>query len=53
MYNQITQENEKLPIYLQHEPKPSDFYVPSDDQKVREFFWIIAGTAVVGYIVYK
>ena len=53
VYNTITEENEVLPVYLQHEPKLSDFYVPSDDQQIREFVWIMVGTVVVGYLVYK
>ena len=46
-------EDEKMLLYLQHEPKLSNFYTPSDDQQVREFVWIMAGTIVVGYLVYK
>ena len=53
MYNEVTQENEVVPTYLQHEPKLSDFYTPSDDQQVREFIFILLGTAAVGYIVYR
>lgn len=48
-YNEITGENYALPP----EPKLSDFYTPSDDQQIRELTWVLAGTAIVGYAVYK
>ena len=52
-YNQITQTAEQMPTYLQHEPRLSDFYTPSDDQQVRELVWILGGTVVLGYLVFK
>ena len=40
-------------MYLQHEPQLSESYVPCDDQQVREFAWIMAGTVLMGYLLYK
>ena len=35
------------------EPQLSDFYTPSDDQKNREYLFIILGMATTGLIAYK
>ena len=35
------------------EPVFSDFYNPSEDQKRGEIFFIVLGTGLVSYIVYK
>ena len=38
---------------LGHEPVFSDFYNPSEDQKKGEIFFIVFGTGLISYIVYK
>lgn len=35
------------------EPKLSDFYMPTDDQKDREIIFIIVGMAATGLVAYK
>lgn len=38
---------------LAPEPRLSDFYVPSDDQKDREIAFIVVGMAATGLVAYK
>ena len=38
---------------LPPEPRLSDFYEPSEDQKTRELVWILGGTAIVGLLAYR
>ena len=52
-YNEVTGSTHELPLGLRREPRLSDFYTPSDDQRARELAWILGGTVVVGYLTYK
>ena len=53
LYNEVTGSTHELPLGLRREPRLSNFYTPSDDQRARELAWILGGTAVVGYLTYK
>ena len=44
--------NKQLPE-LEPEPKLSDFYTPSEDQKNREYLFIILGMGLTGFIAWK
>ena len=44
--------NKQLPE-LEPEPKLSDFYTPSEDQKNREHLFIILGMGLTGFIAWK
>lgn len=50
LYAQVTGENLDP---IGPEPQLSDFYVPSDDQKTREFAFIFLGMAAAGFVAYK
>ena len=38
---------------LPPEPKLSDFYHPSEDQKTGEILFVTGGLGVIGYLVYR
>ena len=38
---------------LPSEPKLSDFYTPSEDQKNREFAFVVGGMALTGFVAWK
>ena len=44
-----------IPQELQtfNEPKLSDYYTPSEDQKMREILFILGGLGVVGFATYE
>ncbi|MEW8445938.1 MAG: hypothetical protein AB2661_18795, partial [Candidatus Thiodiazotropha sp.] len=50
LYAQVTGKNLDP---IGPEPQLSDFYVPSDAQKTREFAFIFLGMAAVGFVAYK
>ena len=52
-YNEVTGNDLEFPEELRREPKLSDFYSPSEEQKDAEIIFIIGGTAIIGYLVYK
>ena len=52
-YKEVTGNDMELPEELRREPRLSDFYSPSEEQKDAEIIFIIGGTAIIGYLVYK
>ena len=52
-YKEVTGNDLEFPEELRREPKLSDFYSPSEEQKDAEIIFIIGGTAIIGYLVYK
>jgi len=52
-YNEVTKSDLKIPVGLLREPKLSDFYVPSEEQKNGEIVFVVGGTALVAFLVYK
>ena len=50
-YNLVTGRQDLPP--LEQEPKLSDFYKPSDDQKTRELIFVAVGLGVTGLVTYK
>ena len=52
-YKEVTGNDLELPEELRREPRLSDFYSPSEEQKDAEIIFIIGGTAIIGYLVYK
>ena len=52
-YNEVTGLNHELPLGLRREPRLSDFYTPSNDQRAKELAWILGEMALVGYLTYK
>jgi hypothetical protein len=53
VHNEATGAHHELPLGLRCEFQLSDFYIPRDDQRVRELRWILGATAVVEYLTYK
>ncbi len=49
LYNSFT-NNEKLDLY---NPKLSDYYTPSNEQKKYEIIWLLGGTTLVLFLAYK
>lgn len=52
-YHEVTGNDLELPEELRREPRLSDFYSPSEEQKDAEIIFIIGGSAIIGYLVYK
>lgn len=52
-YHILTGSRMDMPPELQNEPKLSDFYTPSEEQKIREFLFILIGLGVVGVVTYE
>ena len=50
-YARVTGHNTKG--VMESEPKISDFYTPSGDQKKREIVFVVAGMAATGLVAYK
>ena len=49
-YYRVT--GQKLPA-LPQQPQLTDFYHPSEDQKKGELLFIISGTVLLSYIIFK